>query len=101
MIVNDQYSENFLLWCKKTANLSDDDWKRGFSAIEYRLKEAGRQGDTLWPPSYAEFLGYCEKPHGEAAYKSFQKRLPVPPEFESKRKKAARKEIDSMMGMFE
>ncbi|MEW5248896.1 hypothetical protein [Microbulbifer discodermiae] len=66
------YSPNFLLWAQKTAHLNDAAWKRGFDRLEFMVREAGRQGDEVWPPSYAAFLGMCEKPHGEMAHKLFK-----------------------------
>lgn len=68
---NGSPSTAYLLWCRKLENLSEDDFARGFKQIEFLVKEAARQGDELWPPSYAGFIGYCEKPHGEIAYRYF------------------------------
>lgn len=52
--------------------MTDEAWKRGFHQLEFLVKEAAIQGEDVWPPSYAGFLGYCEKPHGEIAHKNRQ-----------------------------
>ena len=66
------YTANFLLWCRKLEHLSDEDFKRGFDQIEYLVRDAARQGDEIWPPSYAGFIGYCERPFGAKAHKPFK-----------------------------
>ncbi len=57
-----QFSTNAKLWARKTQYLRDEDFKRGFEELEFRVKQAGQKGDSVWPPTYAEFMGYCEKP---------------------------------------
>lgn len=67
------YSEDFHLWAKKTAHLSDTAWQRGIEAVEYRNQEAARNGKTdSWPPNYAEFIGMCQPAPGSAALKPFK-----------------------------
>lgn len=68
---NGAYSTAFILWCRKTEGLTDEAWQRGFNQIEFLVKEAARQGEEAWPPSYAGFIGYCERAHGELAHKYF------------------------------
>jgi hypothetical protein len=115
-------SENFLLWTRKTAHISDDGFKRGFDMLEYRLKEAGRNGTEAWPPSYAEFIGYCEPPIGSKMYSKnlttldtqydasgnlvamIEKPKESQPESEHdklKRLKAGRESINGLLSMFE
>jgi hypothetical protein len=57
-----QYERNFLFWCEKLAGLTDEQWARGFERVEFSVREAARQGNEAWPPSYAAFLGYCDEP---------------------------------------
>lgn len=74
---NGHYSNEFLLWCRKLEGISDEQYQRAFQQLEWRVREAKRIGDEEWPPSYAGFLGLCDKPHGEMAHKVFtQPQLP-------------------------
>lgn len=43
--------------------------------LEFKLKEAGRNGVEAWPPSYAEFMGYCEAPVCSKMYTKNQTEL--------------------------
>lgn len=103
LMENGAHSENFKLWCRKLDNLSDEDFARGFEQLEFMLKEAGREGRELWPPSYAEFLGYCEKPVGAAiaAYKPFMPGLPEPKEHRQKRRELGMEKCSEILGMLE
>lgn len=115
-------SENFLLWTRKTASISDEGFKRGFDMLEHKLKEAGRNGTEAWPPSYAEFIGYCEPPAGSKMYSKNlttietqydangnllamiekpKDALPEPEESKRKRLKAGHDAIGSMLSMFD
>lgn len=65
------FTPRFLLWCRKTEALRDEDWARGFEVIEYRVGCAGRDEKAIFPPSYAEFVGLCQPPVGIAAHRKF------------------------------
>lgn len=88
--------------------MSDEAWRRGFDRLEYVVKEAGRQGKEIWPPSYAAFLGYCEKPAGEMAHKLLPSNLDpkAPPlllpdkDSQERAKKAGRENLDQMKQLF-
>jgi hypothetical protein len=98
---NGTYSRGFLLWCRKLEHLTDDDFRRGFEQIEFLVKEAARQGDEIWPPSYAGFLGYCEKPHGTQAHKYFP-RTGLPDKTAREREREiGRNEVKKLQSMFE
>jgi len=58
-------SDNFLFWCQKTDALTAEQWRRGFQVLEQKVREAARQGEDMWPPSYAAFLGMCDEPEGQ------------------------------------
>ena len=90
-------SHSFLLWCRKTEGLTDDMWRRGFDTLEYRVREAGRYGDEIWPPSYAEFVGYCEPPAGYAAHKKFPVGLPEPKSVREKRYEIGRQKCGDLL----
>ena len=98
----DSYSEDFRLWAKKTAHLTDKAWARGMEAVEFRNREAARNGQTdNWPPNYAEFLGMCEPPPGSAAHKPFEK-LALPDKSAQERAhKAGQSALEAMKGMFD
>lgn len=85
---NGKYTQEFLLWCRKLDGLSDEAYQRGFWMLEHKVKEAARMGEEEWPPSYAGFLGMCERPHGEMAQRYFS-----PPALEDKTKKERDREV--------
>jgi len=63
------HSQNFLLWCRKLSDLTEPQFKRGMDHVEYRIRLAAASDSKTYPPSYAEFDGFC-KPAGQtAAYK--------------------------------
>lgn len=75
--VDGSLSENFNLWARKTSGLTDSEWVYGFEELERRIEKESSQGNTLFPPTYAEFLGICKpsnSPDGinGAAYKEFK-----------------------------
>jgi hypothetical protein len=53
------YSEAFRLWCRKLSDLGEDDFKAGMTGVETRAEAMFREGDEMWPPSYAEFRALC------------------------------------------
>ncbi len=95
------FSTNFILWCKKTAHLSEKQWRNGFEKLEFEVQEAGRRGKQVWPPSYAEFIGMCEIDPGASAHKLFVPRLPEPKEVKSERKEKGRQRMDSIKSLFD
>lgn len=60
--MNGQPSDNFKLWLRKTEALTLEDWARGFEALEKMVTHSAASGETAFPPTYAEFIGYCLKP---------------------------------------
>ncbi len=56
-----QLTQNFLMLCRKTEELTNEQWRRGFDQLEKRVSDAARQGDESWPPTYAEFVGLCQE----------------------------------------
>lgn len=96
----DEYSEDFRLWAKKTARLTEAAWVRGMEVVEFRNQEAARNGElNSWPPNYAEFVGMCEPAPGSAAHKPFEK-LALPDKAQQeKARKAGAAELEKMRGM--
>ena len=88
-----EYSEDFRLWAKKTAHLSDSAWARGMEAVEHRNKTAAQNGQLdTWPPNYAEFVGMSEPAPGSAAHRPFEK-LALPDKSEQERAHKAGEEV--------
>ena len=52
----DEYTENFLFWCRKTEEFTDRQWARAFRNLEKEVINKKRSGEESWPPSYAEFI---------------------------------------------
>lgn len=105
---NGRYSNEFLLWCRKLEGLTDAEYQRGFARLEYLVREAGRKGEDLWPPSYAGFLGYCEPPIGQRSYKLFPSNIdPKAPPLalpdkaaQERARKAGTVELEKLRGFF-
>src|SRR5690606_1671706 len=95
-----EYSEEFLLWCRKLQGLSDEEYRRGFYQLEYKVRESARQGEEEWPCSYAGFIGHCSLPHGQRAHRRFQQ--PRLPDKTAQERAAAAgaAELDKMRSLF-
>lgn len=67
------YSESFELWCRKLDDLSADDFKRGVAGLESKAEDDYKQGNEMWPPSYAEFraLAFPKVDRDTLAHKPF------------------------------
>ena len=81
-----RYSYNFLLWCDKTAHLTDDNWRFAFQEIEREMGENKAAGKDSWPPAYPEFIAMSKQtmsPDGSnsAAYLKYNPDHPQHPEF--------------------
>ena len=65
---------------------------------------AARSAGTPWPPSYAEFIGYCKpqkEPKEPNEPKYFAKALPEPDEVKQKRRETGKKQCERLLGMFD
>lgn len=60
---DDKYTDTFKLWCVKLdqAGIKVDDVARGIKHLEEHIRDSARSGNEVWPCSYAEFIGHCEK----------------------------------------
>ena len=56
-----KYSDSFMLWCRKTEHLTDDQWSYAFESLEREIVKNKQAGDQSWPPSYAEFAAMANK----------------------------------------
>ncbi|MDP5211181.1 hypothetical protein [Microbulbifer sp. 2205BS26-8] len=96
-----RYSEDFMLWAKKTRGLSEIAWHRGMKYVEQKNQEAARQGEIdSWPPNYAEFVGMCQPVTGSQMYREFEP-LKLPDKAAQKRSKTVgRQTLDSLKSLF-
>jgi hypothetical protein len=95
------YSEQFDLWGWKLDDLTAEDFKRGMEGLEKRAEQCYRDGEEMWPPSYAEFraLAFPASNRDTLAHKPFE-RLQLPDMTAmSKAKQAGRAELDKMLGL--
>lgn len=53
------FSEAFKLWCRKLADLNESDFVIGMAGVEKKAEAMFRDGEEMWPPSYAEFRAMC------------------------------------------
>jgi len=56
-----KYSDTFMLWCRKTEHLTDDEWAYAFESMERDIAKNKQNGVESWPPSYAEFTAMANK----------------------------------------
>ena len=98
----DVRSYGFKLWCEKTDDLGDDQWLRALNRCEKDLINAGKEGREMWPPSYAEFIGFAQPEKAPSgAYRVFAPALPISDDMKASRKAAAEKGCQKLMSMFE
>lgn len=98
-----EYSEQFDLWAWKLDDLTAEDFKRGMEGLERRAEQCYRDGEEMWPPSYAEFraLAFPASTRDTLAHKPFD-RLALPDMTSiSKAKQAGRSELDKMLAMLD
>lgn len=114
MLSGEDYSDTFLTWCAKTNHLSDEEWAKGMAKLERKVTADAANGNESWPPSYAEFVGYCRpttSPDGKnsVAYIAFDD--PEHPSYEKpkgiedltlkdRRIAKGRKTLDSLKDLF-
>lgn len=105
-----QLTQNFLLWCRKTESLTNEQWAKGFEVLEKQVEKQSSNGETPWPPTYAEFIGLCKCHEGEregaygGAHKLFYpngRQLPEPQEYRSRRKQRGIEAIKDIKQLFE
>lgn len=60
MLVNGMYSDNFLLWCRKTERLTSDEFRVGFDELERQKIAAAGNGRNVYAPDYATFIGLAK-----------------------------------------
>lgn len=94
---NGQYSTKFKLWCKKLheAEITVEDVARGIKHLEESIRDSVRAGNEIWPPSYAAFIGHCDKQKQREEHKQW-KGLPkttVKPEELRRKMSEFRKEL--------
>jgi hypothetical protein len=98
------YSEQFDLWGWKLDDLTAEDFKRGMDGLERRAEQCYRDGEEMWPPSYAEFraLAFPASTRDTLAHKPFDKpSLPEPPEYKSKRYQEGIKQAAALLAMLD
>lgn len=66
------HSQTFQLWCKKLHGLTEQEFAYGMKKLEERATALFQQGEEMWPPSYAEFIGLCSEPKTCPAHKYFE-----------------------------
>jgi hypothetical protein len=69
--------------------------------LEFEAEQAGRKGEEIWPPSYAEFVGKCSQNKGVAAHKQFTPSLPEPESAKAERKAKGRERLATIKGILD
>lgn len=98
------YSEQFDLWGWKLDDLTAEDFKRGMEGLERRAEQCYRDGEEMWPPSYAEFraLAFPASTRDALAHKPFDKpALPEPTDCRAKRYEEGIKQTSALLAMLD
>jgi len=101
-----KFSDNFLLWTRKTADMTDDNWMTAFESLEGKIAADAYDGKDSWPPSYVEFEQGGVKtisPNGtnSEAYKIYEpERLIEDSTRTESRKKAGTAALSGMKDLF-
>lgn len=86
-----QYTRIFQLWCKKLSDVQPEQIANGVTNLERRIEETVRDGEKVWPPTYAEFRGLCRLSTTEKRIHRTWKGLPEPKMSQDERKAAMKK----------
>lgn len=70
---NGEYTSTFKLWCKKLeeASITVEDVSRGIKHLEEYIRDSVRTDKEVWPCSYAEFIGHCQKQKEREEYRTW------------------------------
>jgi hypothetical protein len=73
------YSEKIELWFRKLDDLDTEDFKRGMTNLEKKAEIDYREGNEMWPPSYAEFraLAFPKSGRDTQAHKVFDRPIGI------------------------
>ena len=96
----DTESYGFKLWLSETSHLTDDQWERGVKRCEDEMRAKVKIGDESWPPSYVEFVEYCNEKKN-AAFRRFKFGLPEPECVIRERKEKGVKHTRRILDMFD
>jgi len=102
--VQEEYSEQFDLWAWKLDDLTAEDFKRGMDGLERRAEQCYRDGEEMWPPSYAEFraLAFPASTRDALAHKPFDKpALPEPQDYRAKRYQEGLRQTAALLAMLD
>lgn len=96
------YSDTFELWCRKLHDLQPVDFKRGMQNLEEKSEIDYREGNEMWPPSYAEFraLAFPKSGRDTIAHKPFERLLALEDQTEkAKRYELGKQEASKLLAM--
>lgn len=86
------YTKTFKTWCYKLRDLTRDDIAYGVKRIEMHIADGIRCDREVWPPSYAEMIGYCKREKKP----EYWQRLP-PPQMTNEERKISMAELRKKM----
>ena len=114
MMEDNSYTENFMLWCEETANLTDEQWLEGLAAVERRIVADIAHNRDSWPPTAPIFKAMCKpvSTTGGASAASFRKhpnliakeqqakRIEADPGYAERKKKAGNETLSNLKDLF-
>ena len=56
-----ELTREFQLWCLKLKDLNDQQFVNGIEQLEKFIARNAEEGKPTYPPSYAEFIGLCNR----------------------------------------
>ena len=98
-------NEDFLMWSRKLSTLNTEDFGRAFDALEEEISLSIEAKKKVYPPSYAEFIGYS-RPAAKCAITAQQARqskagpLMITKQATVEEIEYGKEQMNNLMGMF-
>ena len=90
----------FRIWVDATKDFTEQQWIRGVDRVQKNIREAVKQGNESWPPSYEEFSVYATESKN-ASQKIFTPSLPEPESARAERKAKGVERMATLKGIFD
>jgi hypothetical protein len=98
-------NEDFVTWSRKLAALTTEDFGRAFDALEEEISKSVKAKKKVYPPSYAEFIGYS-RPAAKCAIAAQQARqsearpLMITKQATAEEMEYGKEQMNNLKGMF-
>jgi hypothetical protein len=96
----DERSHAGQVWLNKTAHLTDQQWFKGVERCEKEMQSKLKTGDEVWPPSYIQFVEFCNE-RNTGANRRFTFSLPEPEDVKRERKERGLQHTARILSIFD